>query len=320
MKNLHKAIILGMLLSASTIMTHAQQPYIDSVNVQVGKTMEINLKIYEYAGLNEIIVKDLKSLGAILLEKKEIPPQGTYSISYEPNTLLSIKPGGTGEKIIWDNGKVSRYPFDNQLSINADNYSLQIQFNDPAEIVSDDLIKRLSEVIDTTTAIKSRLTTTYHYSFQDGKMLHLSQLDNLSGQKDVMMLNGGVGVNLIRNQPVIDLSAELGLVLCKKGIWKNQYYLSYNSLSDFSDSSRINQNGFLNLGYRHNLSKTAGKPDWLGLEMGYLVNRNGELFKKNTFKLGFNWEIGKYLSVSPQLYLSGDMKEIFPAVRIGIGF
>ena len=109
-----------------------------------------------------------------------------------------------------------------------------------------------------------------------------------------------------------------GFTFSKKGIWKNQFYLSYNQLSHFENNSKINLNGFVNIGYRYNLSKTIGNPNWLGVELGYLVNRNGDLFGKNTFKFGVNWEIGKYISVSPQLYLSSDL--VYPAVRIGFGF
>ena len=170
--------------------------------------------------------KDLKSFQTILLDKKELPPQGAYAIIYEPDAKLTIKPGEAGERIIWDKGGLTRYVFDNRLSILSDKYILQIQFNEPAEIVSEKLLKNLLEVIDSTISIKGKLTTVYHFSFQDGKLVHLAQLDKLTGQKDMLVLNGGVGVNLVKGYPVIDLSAQWGLVLCKKGIWQNQYYLS----------------------------------------------------------------------------------------------
>ena len=75
----------------------------------------------------------------------------------------------------------------------------------------------------------------------------------------------------------------------------------------------------MNAGYRYNLSKTMYKPNWLGVELGYLLSRHGKLFRKNTFRFGVNWEIGKYITVAPQIYISGDFNEIYPAVRIGFG-
>jgi hypothetical protein len=320
MKNLRIASLLAIFLFGIIFRIYGQKHYLDSINVQIGNKMEVNMIIFNYDHLRENMERDLKSLQTILLDRKEPPVQGAYAITYQPNAKLSIKPEEAGERIIWDKGGLTRYVFNNRLSIMSHKYLLQVQFNDPAEIVSEDLQKNLLEVIDSTISMKGRLTEVYHFSYQDGKLVHSSQLDQPIGQKDVLTLNGGVGINLVKSQYVIDLSAQLGLLFCKKGIWRNQYYLSYNQLSYFPDLSNPKLNGFLNIGYKYNLSNIVGKPDWLGIEIGYLVNRQGELFRENTMRLGFNWDIEKYISVAPQVYVSGDFKEIFPAVRIGFGF
>lgn len=320
MKNLRKIYTISLLLLSSIIITYGQKPYLDSICVQIDDKIELNLRIYDYTALGENVEKDLKSLQSILKDNNDIPERVSYSISYEPNKLLSIKQTGPGERIIWENGKQTRYQFNNQCNIISDNYSLKIQFNEIEKLVSDSLIIKIKEVIDTTSSIQGRISMTYNYSFQGQNMFHNKQLDKMNGQMDVFGVKGGVGVNLIKNQPVIDLSAEMGLIFSKKGIWKNQYYLSYNQLSDFGDSTIIHFNGFVNIGYRYNLSNIIGNPNWLGLEFGYLAYRNGGLFGKNSFKFGVNWELGKYISVSPHFYLSGDLTEFYPAVRIGFGF
>lgn len=312
--------MLMFILFGMVFRLYSQTPYLDSVYVQLGNKMEIKLKIFSYDSLSATLTKDLESLQTILLERKDIPSQGTYAITYVPDTRLAIKPDIAGERIIWDKGGMTRYTFDNRLSILSELYQIQIQFNDPAEIFSEQTQKKLEDVIDSVFAIKSRLSTTYHFSTHEGKMVRNAQLDKVTGQKDVLVLNGGVGVNLIKSQPVIDLSAQLGLIFCKKSIWKHQYYLSYSQLSYFSDLSSPKLNGFLSLGYKYNMSNTIGKPNWLGMELGYLVSRNGDLLQKNTMRLGFNWDVAKFISVAPQLYMSGDFKELFPAVRIGFGF
>ncbi len=63
MKNFNKTFIL-LLLLLSTIFTFGQKPFLDSVYVQVGDEMELNLSIYDYddlfehvAGLNLITRK-----------------------------------------------------------------------------------------------------------------------------------------------------------------------------------------------------------------------------------------------------------------------
>ena len=60
--------------------------------------------------------------------------------------------------------------------------------------------------------------------------------------------------------------------------------------------------------------------DWFGAELGYLTNRNGNFFDKNTFRLGVNWDIGRYMSVSPCLYISDNFNKMYPGIRLGIGF
>jgi hypothetical protein len=231
---------------------------------------------------------------------------------------MSVKQTGPGERIIWENGEQTRYQFNNQCFINADNYQMQIQYNDFEKLISDSLITKIEKVIETTKSIQGGFSKTYNYTFQGENLIHNEELDKVNGQMDIWSLRGGVGANLIKNQPVIDFTAEMGFAFSKKGILKNEYYLSYNQLSDFDGNSNINLNGFANIGYRRNLSNTVEKPSWLGVEMGFLVSRHGELFEKNTFKLGVNWEIGKLMSVSPQYYFSKNLS--YPAVRIGFGF
>jgi hypothetical protein len=316
MKNLRIIFTASMLLLSCNI-AYSQKPCLDSIFVQIDNNIHLSLAIYEYSDLSVHIEKDIKSLNSILKDRNNISEKEFYTIIYEPDILLSIKQTGPVEKIIWENGKHSSFQFNNQCNICSDNYRLKIQFNELEMLVSDSLIIKIKEVIDATCSIKGRFSRTFNYSFQGEKMVHNQQFDKINGQKDALSLKGGVGVNFVKNQPVIDLSAELGFILAKKGIWKNQYYLSYNQLSDFKDNSKVNLNGFVNLGYRYNLSNTVKNPNWLGIEIGYLALRQGDIFEENTFRLGFNWEIGKYISISPQLYLSGNSS--YPAVRIGFG-
>lgn len=317
MKKIGKIYIATLLLLTS-IITFGQKPYLDSIYVQIDDNIELSMNIYEYSGLAENVENDLKSLQSILKDNGNIPEKSSYSIIYEPDKLLSIKQTAPIEKIIWENGKQSTYQFTNQCSISSKKYYLKIKYNELKKLISDSLIIKIKEVIDTTSSIQGRFSTTYNYSFLEGSMAHNKQLDKVNGQMDVLLLKGGVGLNLIKNQPVIDLSAEIGFAFSKKGILKNQYYLSYNQLSDFSDNSKVNLNAFANIGYRYNLSNAVKNPNWIGLELGYLVSQHGDLFDKNTFRFGVNWEIGKYISVSPQLYFSGELA--YPAIRIGFGF
>lgn len=316
MKHL-KRIYIASLLILCSILSYGQKTYLDSISVQIGDKLKLGMSIYDYTDLEENVENDLKILHTILEVNKDIPENVSYSIFYEPYKKLTIKQSGPAEKIIWENGKQINYQFNNQCEIHSNKYLLQIEFNELESLVSNTLVSKLKQAIDTTSTIQGRLSSTYNYSFIGESMVHNLELDKVSGQLDVLMLKGGAGANLIKNQPVIDLSAEIGLAFSQKGILKNQYYLSYNQLSDFIDNSSINLNSFINLGYRYNLSETYKDSNWLGIELGYLLSKNGDMFNKNTFRFGLNWEVGKYMTVSPQLYFS---KEItYPAVRIGFG-
>ncbi len=319
MKNSVKISALTLLF-LSSIVASGQKQILDSVCVRIDNTIELNLIIYDYSELSETVEKDLKSLQSVLKDNTGISEKEYYTIDYLADKQLTIKQSEPGTKIIWENGKQTTYQFNNQCNINSNKYALNIQFNEHESLISDSLLDKLKKVIDTTSLIQSRFSKAYNFSFIGENLIHDRQSDEVRGQMDMINLKGGVGLNLIKNQPVIDLSAEIGILFSKKGILKNQYYLSYNQLSDFDENSKVNLNGFLNIGYRYNLSNVVKDPNWLGLEVGFLVAKNGDLFKNNTYKFGFNWEIGKYISVSPQFYLSGDFKEFYPAIRIGFGF
>ena len=316
MKKITKIYIASLLL-LSCIITYGQKPCLDSISVQIDNTIELSLSIYEYSNLVENIEKDMKSLHSILKNNTDIPKKGSYSIFYEPDKLLSIKQTGPIEKIIWKNDEQTRYQFNNQCNINSNNYCLKIQYNELEKLVSDSLIIKIKKVIDTTCTIQGRFSKTFNYSFQGNNVVHNKQFDKINGQKDGLSLKFGVGANMVKNQPVMDLSAEIGFLFSNKGIWKNQVYLSYNQLADFKDNSTGNLNSFANIGYRRNLSNTFKNPNWLGIELGYLTAKQGDMFEKNTFRFGFNWEIGKYLTITPQSYISKNYS--YPAVRIGFG-
>lgn len=318
MKNLNQIIKLSLLLFSSTI-TYAQKHVLDSVSVQINNEIEFNMAIYDYTDLSIVVEKDLKNLQAILKETKDIPEKSSYSIVYEPDKVLSIEKSDPVGRIIWEKEKHSRFQLNNQCKIDAFGYSLKIQFNEIEKLMSDSIIIKIKEVIDSTNNRNKRNSRLLNYSYLGPKLNYNKQFDKNLGHMDVLTLKGGIGFNFIKNQPILDISAELGLIFNKKGLWKNQYYLSYNQMTDFGEDSKINPNGFLNIGYRYNYSENAINDNWVGVELGYLIAKKGDLFKNNTFKFGFNWDIGKYISVSPQLYLSNDFNEFYPALRIGFG-
>jgi hypothetical protein len=316
MKNLKQVAITTLLILASSI-SFAQKTLKDSISVKIEDKIEARVSIYDYSDLNSTLLKDLESLQEILSITEDIPEHTPYSIVYKPNQKLTIKTLQKTETIIWEKGKHMPYEFENRCTILSDKYLMTFYFSDLAELSSEGFTSKLKEAINLTIADNSRYSKLFNYTFDKNSLVNSSNY-NIAETSDMLFLKAGVGTNLIKNRLVIDLAGEIGIGLNKKGITKNQYYVSYNLLYDFIENSSANLNGFLNIGYQHNFTNSKDKNNWLGLEFGYLVNQNGNLFDDDTFRVGFNWELGSSISVSPQLYISKE--NTFPGLRIGFGF
>ncbi|MFK5857341.1 MAG: hypothetical protein QM503_14520 [Bacteroidota bacterium] len=320
MNKITQIFITSLIILFYSSSIYGQKRTLDSIYIVIDNKTELNLAIYNYKNLVDNIRTDYTKFLSILSENNDIPDDIFYSIDYNPNKTLSIKQTKGGERIIWENNTQKKFQFNNQCNIRSEDYYLQIKFNDLQALMSDSLLIRLLEAIDKIDETNGRLSKTYAYTFQGNQLIKDEQLDNRTKSLDILFLKGGLGVNLIKSELIIDISAEIGFGIARKGILKNQYYVSYNLLFDFMEESKTNLNGFLNVGYRHNLSNKIDRPNWLGVELGYLINNQGDLFEKNTFKFSVDWELGKYVSVSPQLYLSNDGKDFYPALRLGFGF
>jgi len=297
--------------------SYAQRPSIDSLIVEIDSQVVVKMSIYNYSNLKKKVGDDLKGLQEILKVNQDVPQNSSYVIFYKPNEKLTIKTKETTETIIWEEGKYKPYKFDNTCQIISDNYDMSIEFDDQANLISENLITKVMEVIETTSAQNSRKLKLFKYAFEKDSLIK-SEDYRIGNTSQVIFLKAGVGANLIKNNPVIDLTGEIGFGATSKGMLKNQYYLSYNLLYDFNDNSSADINSLLNVGYRRNFSNNEDKSNWVGLEFGYLISQNGDMFDEDTFRFGVNWEAGNYITISPQLYISSE--QTYPAIRIGFGF
>ncbi len=150
------------------------------------------------------------------------------------------------------------------------------------------------------------------------EMLHKSVTD-LSSQKDYLVL--------------ISPSVNLGYV---KDRWTASF--QFYNYWHFSDKSKIHYN--IGIGYEMMFDYTNNKHNinhWIdvsfrekrpeqnysryNLYLGYLIKKQGDLFKKNTFRFGVIHQIKNTgISVTPQLYFEGFFKKAYPGVKIGISF
>ncbi|MCY1721166.1 hypothetical protein OU798_12480 [Prolixibacteraceae bacterium Z1-6] len=147
--------------------------------------------------------------------------------------------------------------------------------------------------------------------------------NNTSKNLDMLLLSGGIGSGWIKNTFVSDIHFRLGVSFSQKGMFKNMYAVDYNLMYDFSESNEnkfYELNHFLSLTWEHNFSNTPELDKWYGFSFGYLVKRNNDFFKENTFKVAVNKKINDTFIIKPELYFNDFFKNIYPGVRLSVAF
>jgi hypothetical protein len=320
MKKTKQIFATIIIVISSFAMSYGQIPISDSIHIRIDDKMEVSLVSYDTKELAVTVEKDLKNMQSIVSSNSDKSKYTSLSISYIPDKSLSTKQSEPVEIIILEDGKQVKYSFNNRCDIIAESYNLQIRYNNIEDLLSGSLQEQIKIVLDSISATEKRYVTINNFIFNGQKLTENNQTRYPYGSMDCILLKAGAGASLIKNQPITDISAELALGFSKKGILKNEFYVSDNMFFNFDADQKTYSNNFLNIGYRYNLSNSNKTPNWIGIEAGYLIGRHGDFFEKNTFKFGFNWEVGKYMSVSPQLYFSGDMTKMYPGLRLGFGF
>ena len=145
------------------------------------------------------------------------------------------------------------------------------------------------------------------------------KLEEKNNKIDFLELTLGAGAGLVNNTWVPDVSFGVGIGFDKKGVTRFPY-ISSNMLFDFDLEGSTYVNTFLNIGYGWDISRQPNKKEIVGVELGYLISQQGDLFGENTFKIGANWSPVKGVFVSPHLYVTDNFSTVYPGVRIGFGF
>lgn len=309
-------LCLILMLTFSPLLTFSQLIG-DTVILYVDAKVEIKIAIPDF--------EELKTSDSIKLAlydfKKFIPAIGNNLtadkaelIKYKVGGELSIEPGE--EKIIFFNedDKLTNTGIRDQAILFGDKYTIYITTTDITHINNLDLVacvEKMNEQLPD--KIRWSKSLIYDCSEDEVKMI-----EEENHRLDMLGIQLGAGAGLIKSKWVADLSFGLNLSLNHKGIPRGPY-VSTNLIFDFDAEDNLNINTFLNVGYSFNVGNKTKKPDMLGVELGYLISKQGNLFGDNTFKLGVNWSPAKYMSVTPALYITDNFKQAFPGIRIGFG-
>lgn len=320
MKNAKSGFFISLIvISTIPVFGQGTKSYLDTIFLNIDNKTEVTIATYDYNEVKDTLLHNLQSLQQLLAQDKaSIEKSVNTDIVFHPNKSLVITRFDPIQKIVFQNGNQFKFLVNAKCSIIGDQYTLTILLNDITELFGENLVKEISHTL-TDLPEKNRLAFTYNYSVHSGLLIHHKEFDNLNGMRDYLEIDFGIGANLIKNKPVTDINARVVLGFSNKGIYKNRFYSSANFQFMFNEEANVNLNTFLNLGYKRNFSNNISKDEWFGVELGYLVNRNGDFYQGNTYRLGVSWEITKGINVCPQVYLE-DGNKFYPTLRFTFGF
>ncbi len=317
-------LIIGMICLFPWVNVFGQhdQAFSDSILYQGNEKMEMMILIKDYHLLtkNDQISKVLSDFQDRLGEVKGSIPESAFLIEYQFQKKLDVLGSNMIKSYSLKDGKGMVENLRNQATVSdgSQNFLITLHFDDIEDLIQADVSEILSQIIkDLPEKHRFMRYLEFQPDQQSGK---ISLTENRhTGYFDMLSLQAGVGANIYRNNFLTDITGEIGLQLNHKGILRNQFYVSNNLMFAFDAENTAVVNNFTNIGYRRNLSQDRENPNWLGVEIGTLTKRNGDIFQPNTMRLGVNWGVAKHITVSPQLYWNGAFKQVSPGFRIGIG-
>ena len=290
----------------------------DTVFVYVENRVEIKIAIPDYEDLkkSDSVVLALDDFQSLLPEiNNQLEINEAEQILYSPGGTLTIKPGDPAIIYLNKDGSLSNTGFRDQAVIQGNDYTIFITAGDLSNMQDLMLSDCMQEVINKLPE-QTHWPRSIYYDCTNGI---IQEIDNKNNEVDFIELNFGAGAGLVKSNWVTDISLGIRLGLNHKGVQRGPY-ISSNLIFDFNEESSMNINTFLNAGYAWTLGGKTEKQTMLGVDLGYLIVKQGDLFGENTFKLGVNWSPGHLLQVSPQLYISDNFNQVFPGFRIGIEF
>jgi hypothetical protein len=329
-----KRQILFTVLTFISFQIFGQQKsiYFDTLIVVVNESITVRISSYEngwlkyYDGFKTKVDKFKEDLSKI---QNEIPKN--------PNlTMISKK---TGEITIETTEDLKKYRIEDEISktrenkvyILSDKYDILIYFNELDDIFTTDIQECLNRAVDNQAKYLENggwvdytegkfhgIAWTDACKCENDTILFIREKSHYNANKSQLSIKVGAGAGIIKNQLTTDFTFGIGKFQTRKGILKHHIYISDNMHYMFSQTDNIQINNFLNLGYRFNLSNRLDKSDWIGFELGYLTNSNGDFFKTPTFRFGTMMDLKHNITLSPQIYFEDGFKKVYPGIRIGI--
>jgi hypothetical protein len=239
-------------------------------------------------------------------------------IEYQPGKQITVEVENRKDIFLIQDGKAVDSGLRDKAILELGWVKVIITGKDLSAIQDIDLGKSLSGLIRNLPE-KTRNAKSLFYQDKAGKTSVMDDLERTNRYGDYIELKAGMGLHHFKNKLLGDFTFQVDLTFKKKGILEHSPYISTNLLYDYGINNKVNINTFLNLGYRWNRARPTDKENPFGVEIGYLIGRQGAMFDKNTFRFGLNWSPAKGVIVSPQVYFMDNFRQITPGIRIGFG-
>jgi hypothetical protein len=148
----------------------------------------------------------------------------------------------------------------------------------------------------------------------------LQRIETDKSSNDQLLFTLYLGTGVYNNNLMMHFGSEVSFQFAGKSYFKQCIGLSFESLLDFEEQNGKTErhiNGFIDLFYEFNTTQWSSiTPSFFRLNLGYLITRNSDLFKKNTFRLGITKDLGHNLRITPELYFPGNFKNVNPGLKI----
>ncbi len=215
--------------------------------------------------------------------------------------------------------------YDATVSFNLDNYT------DIDKIIADSMI--LKHTIDTLITVAEhtkakRYTVGYcpgetrypAYQFWKFRKVNYraTEKDLVKGT-DQLVINGGVGVGLVKNtlSPMGDIGIEIdkqwrGLPTAGPSFLRLSTTPYFFFDKDVKNNTIVNDNWFVNLEFGYYERKGKNR---FSMGVGYLYAERGNVFQKQTYKAFINMQFGK-ITVVPEFICNDNFKQIYPGITL----
>jgi hypothetical protein len=314
-------ISLFLLMSAISLNAMPEKQFLDTVIITCNERVQVKIAVYNESSLkNDTTITAIVSELQKNLEKvKDNIPKGFYKIAYNPGESMVIENRDPERKFRISGESVTPFIQRNECEVITPQIHLYFTFQELNDILDPSLNPCITASIGKLPE-KVRYAQTFHYSYADQTGAKETSRVKSNGL-DMLSLKAGIGTAFVKNTMVTDIGGEMGFNFNKKGVLKNCYFLSANVAYVFRDQSdQFAVNAFLNAGYKYNLSNDRNKSNWVGAELGFPIHKEGSFFSDNLFRFAVQWELGKSVYVSGQLYINKGFESAYPGLRIGFFF